>query len=371
MVYTLKLDEAWAKKTRELTRLDMSVTLLSPERAAAENAHVTALSSGQDALLELRDEQTLATYTLLRDIDGAPVALVEILHPRPHFAAARDMQRALSIGIAVGAGLLGMLAYLVVHFGLLRRVRELVELVAAIKNGVASPSSSPSDTKPSRDELARLGQQVRGMSHALAEREGNLRAAEALAHAVLGAVDEAFGAVQRLGRDRVGGVGSRTRLVRRGQGKVWSYLGDEREGWLLEFGIEQLTAGFLPVDLALAQLPSSFHRGGDTFLVRYQPLLSGEQVTGLLLVIEHATERVALAKSEAIATELCQCCDTRSTSSGISRVRARSRGIAAGSRGRRRRRREVACDSYAKATPPSSACGAWRRPRTHRGTARR
>lgn len=304
MVFTLKLDDTWAKKAQELTRLDLRLTALSPEHSSEQIARVAALSSGRDALIEERDDSTLATYTLLRDVDGEPLALVEIMHPRPHFAAARDMQRALSIAIAVGAGLLGLLAFAVVHFGLLRRIRELVELVSAIKNGVSSPAGVQPSSKPARDELARLAERVRGLSHVLAEREANLRIAQDLARAVLDDIDEALVLCDGTGEIVSEVSGPALAWFGEARGKIWSYLGDERVAWKLEFGLEQLTAGFLPIDLALSQLPTSFERGPDTFFVRYQSLLSGEQVTGLLFVIEQATERVALAKSEAIATEL-------------------------------------------------------------------
>jgi sensor domain CHASE-containing protein/HPt (histidine-containing phosphotransfer) domain-containing protein len=309
MVYARKLDDAWAKRVREVTRLDLRVVPLSSAESPREAALLSALSSG-DALLEPRDDETLVTHTLLRDIDGAPLAFVTINHPRPHFAAAREMQRALSIGIALGAGLLGLLAYALVHFGLLRRIHDLAKFVVAIKNGAADSSAPIAPASRSRDELTRLGRRVQHLAHVLAEREGNLRIAEDLARAVLDGVDEALvlcdasgEIVSEVSAPAVAWFGDPKDAA---SGKVWSYLGDEREGWRLELGLEQLTAGFLPIELALAQLPTSIQREGDTYFLRYHPLLSGEDVTGLLIVIQHATEQVALAKSEAIATELCQ-----------------------------------------------------------------
>jgi len=305
MVYTLRIDETWLQKIRELTSLDLRLVMLADAREAGLENELYVLQAG-DAVRALRQsDEVLATYTLLRDLGGEPLALVEIKHPRPHLAAAREMSRALSIGIAVGAVLLAFAAYLIVHRGLLRPIAALGELVTLIKDRTLDRATRLDRAVTAKDELGQLARGVEAMAVALAEREDKLMVAEDLARAVLDNIDEALVLCDPAGN--IVSEVSAPALAWFGEpkGKVWEYLlADPAVEWRLRFGMEQLADGFLPAELAIAQLPSQFVRANDTYFVRYRPLAEGEKLNGLLFVIECATERVALAASEAEATEV-------------------------------------------------------------------
>lgn len=63
-------------------------------------------------------------------------------------------------------------------------------------------------------------------------------------------------------------------------------------------GYEQLTGGFLPVDVVLDQLPKIAQRGKSVFGLRYQPLLQGDDCTGVLFMITDTTSELAAQKRD-------------------------------------------------------------------------
>src|SRR6266700_3728271 len=87
----------------------------------------------------------------------------------------------------------------------------------------------------------------------------------------------------------------------------WSYLGgaapDAREGF--ESLWSNVTADFMPIDVSLAQLPSRIGAGGKLFDIAYHPILKGEQLTHVLIVISDVTalieqERAAVQQRELV-----------------------------------------------------------------------
>jgi two-component system, chemotaxis family, sensor kinase CheA len=74
----------------------------------------------------------------------------------------------------------------------------------------------------------------------------------------------------------------------------WSYLAalapDVREG--LESLWTNVVDDVLPVDVSLAQLPSRFSGAGKVFDITYHPILKGEQLTHVLIVISDVTARI-------------------------------------------------------------------------------
>ncbi len=63
-------------------------------------------------------------------------------------------------------------------------------------------------------------------------------------------------------------------------------------------GYEQLSDGFLPVDLVLDQLPKQARRGDAIFGLRYRPLMEGEQCTSVLFMIDDITSELAAQKKD-------------------------------------------------------------------------
>jgi HPt (histidine-containing phosphotransfer) domain-containing protein len=86
----------------------------------------------------------------------------------------------------------------------------------------------------------------------------------------------------------------------------WSYLGnaapDAREG--LECLWTNVTENVLPVDVSLAQLPARITTGGKIFDIAYQPILKGENLTHVLIVISDVTARVEQENAAVYQREL-------------------------------------------------------------------
>ncbi len=66
---------------------------------------------------------------------------------------------------------------------------------------------------------------------------------------------------------------------------------------MFDLGWEQVTAGFLPLSVTIAQLPSRID-GERSYAFRYIPLLAGEHLDGLLVVVTDITDAVERERAE-------------------------------------------------------------------------
>jgi two-component system chemotaxis sensor kinase CheA len=71
----------------------------------------------------------------------------------------------------------------------------------------------------------------------------------------------------------------------------------------LELDWVQLTEGILPLEVTLEQAQDRIQLGSSHFAIHYNPLLSGEEVTGALLTISDVTRDVQAREAEAIQSE--------------------------------------------------------------------
>ena len=63
-------------------------------------------------------------------------------------------------------------------------------------------------------------------------------------------------------------------------------------------GYEQLTDGFMPVQVVLDQLPTTARRGTSVFGLRYQPLMQDDECTGVLFMINDITSNLEAQKRD-------------------------------------------------------------------------
>jgi two-component system chemotaxis sensor kinase CheA len=71
----------------------------------------------------------------------------------------------------------------------------------------------------------------------------------------------------------------------------------------LELDWSQMTEGFLPIELALAQAKDHVQIGDSHFTLGYKPILEGEEMTGALLTVSDVTDEVVAARNEAVQKE--------------------------------------------------------------------
>jgi two-component system chemotaxis sensor kinase CheA len=79
---------------------------------------------------------------------------------------------------------------------------------------------------------------------------------------------------------------------------------DARFASLFELGLDALRENLLPRELCLGQLPTRLVQGARQFDCRYLPIDEDGSLSGLLIVIDDVTERLARAREEAERREL-------------------------------------------------------------------
>jgi HAMP domain-containing protein/HPt (histidine-containing phosphotransfer) domain-containing protein len=180
----------------------------------------------------------------------------------------------------------------------------------------------------SGDELERLGssfnQMVEDLDSSYQELEAMNRTLEQkvaartveLAHMnrdmrlVLDNVDRGFVTVSADGTM----ARERSRVVEQwfGEGGESDAFSDYAGKYSPSFGIqfklawEQVTAGLLPLEVCLAQLPERLSRAERSFSVRYLPFFRDAKLEGVLLVIAEISERLAKERAEVEQAELMQ-----------------------------------------------------------------
>jgi two-component system, chemotaxis family, sensor kinase CheA len=88
----------------------------------------------------------------------------------------------------------------------------------------------------------------------------------------------------------------------------WQYLGKTNESFAtaFELGWSQITDGFLPLCVCLAQLPEQLEQAGRTWSLRYLPIQRDDDLEGVLVAIGEITERLAREHDDTAHAELMQ-----------------------------------------------------------------
>jgi two-component system, chemotaxis family, sensor kinase CheA len=143
-----------------------------------------------------------------------------------------------------------------------------------------------------------------------AARRAQIRAVEAVNYdmrLVLDNVEQGFVTVDRDGAM----VGQRSTITERWLGKPaehstfadWIALSDPAAGGRIAVGLEQVFDDFLPVEVAIAQLPQLCRAGGRTLDLHYRPIGEGAP-TAVVVIVSDATERLISEQAEASQREL-------------------------------------------------------------------
>lgn len=143
---------------------------------------------------------------------------------------------------------------------------------------------------------------------ALTEREANERSIEASQRAedirrILDNVDEGFVRLDRQGRM----AKERSAILSRWFGPAAEQAHfvdclrqvDSSSADMFELQWQQLLDDFLPIDVALEQLPSRINVGSRTLALRYRPVLEADQLSEVILVVSDITAEVAREHAQA------------------------------------------------------------------------
>lgn len=78
---------------------------------------------------------------------------------------------------------------------------------------------------------------------------------------------------------------------------------DENLRLYLKLDWEQLTEGFMPIEVVLDQAKNRIERGGMHYALAYKPIVKDDSVTGALLMVSNVTNEMAARKAEAAQRE--------------------------------------------------------------------
>jgi len=169
------LDAAEVARLARRLRLALSVWPVDDaQRAPDVAAALPALRAGAGAVLRPLDESTLGGYALVRDVRGAPCAVLRLALPRSVYARGVADARAITLSVAVACVCFGALVLLLLQRAVVRRITRLGREVSAVG---ASADLSRRVEVAGRDELAVLAADVNAMLASL-ERLSRLVAAE-------------------------------------------------------------------------------------------------------------------------------------------------------------------------------------------------
>lgn len=303
VVYTLRLDEAWAAEVGEMTSRELRLVPLVGAVTGDRETARAALADGVDVWTAPSDLGGVRSWSRLDDLWGRPVALVEIDHPRTLSAAGAETARWLDLGVlAFGVWLVGgSLAFL--RAEVLRPVADLTQLVGSLVVGRRRPRlCHPAE------EFGDIEHGFEQMAAAVTERGAALERARAVARAVLDQIGDGL-ILCDLNGDILVEVSAPARAwFGPASGRVWDYVAGPGTpaAALIELGIQQVGDDILPLDACLDQLPRRVVRDGRTFDVAWRAVETAGRVDRLLLVVADASHRVERERENAFAREIEQ-----------------------------------------------------------------
>jgi two-component system, chemotaxis family, sensor kinase CheA len=241
----------------------------------------------------------------VNDPSGKPVGVAQAV-----FSLAREgrelaaiERRILDVSIATSLLLSTILLFL---------ARRVIVKPLARLNGAARALERGETVRIERradDEIGELATAFTSMATAIEQRERRIAERNRDLRRVLDNVEDGLIAVDAAGvmsgeRSRI--LGDWFGAARPGA-TLFQYFNDiagEKLGEWMRLGWESLTDGFLPIEVAIDQLPKRLERKGRFYSLGYRPMLEGESLKAMLVVIRDVTERVELERAEQMQREM-------------------------------------------------------------------
>lgn len=301
LVYGRPVDAKWIARAEELTSLDLDVRLLDEAKAAGGAwARGTALV-GTQVSVEPVDATNLASYVQIADVDGRPVAVLQIIDGRPASEAGHAVLDSITRGLILGGALAAILTIVLVRRMVVEPIERVAKGARALEAGLEARVTGLPD-----DEIGELGSAFNRMARTIREREAALRRSVAQVARVLDNTGDALAACDLHGT--LVGPASATATAwfgdAKGPASAWLFDDQPERAALFDLGLEELRAAVMPDELVFEQMPTRFVRDGRAIAltVRRIELDAGEP--GLLLIGRDVTADVARERSQAEAREL-------------------------------------------------------------------
>jgi two-component system chemotaxis sensor kinase CheA len=185
-------------------------------------------------------------------------------------------------------------------------VRPLAGLAGAVKK--VERGERPKFDRTTNDEIGQLSTAFAAMSTAIEQRETRIAERNRDMRRVLDNVEDGFVTVDAAGvmseeRSRVletwfGAVSAGATFF-----DYMDRIAGERVGAWLRLSWDSLSDGFLPLAVATEQFPKRFERAGHFYAIDYRPIVDGEVLKAVLVVIRDVTERVERERAEQMQRE--------------------------------------------------------------------
>lgn len=294
LITTRVVDEAWMARLRRFTFLEIAFQLVAapaPDPAAATAR--AALLAGVPRHTVATD-QAHTTYSVLRDVRGAPLLVMRVTQPRTLRAAGQSMLGAISKGLIACAIVLALFAAVALGRGVVRPVLRLLDGVGRLEGGARVKVDVTSE-----DELGQLAAGFNRMADAIVDREAALRLVLDSTGDGLVLVDLSGTPQGRCSAPARAWFGETT------AGPIWDWLPfDARTRAGFELGFMQLASDILPFEVAVDQMPKAMPVGDATYRFDYKPVHADGALVSILVVVRDATAAVAAEHAERHTREL-------------------------------------------------------------------
>jgi two-component system chemotaxis sensor kinase CheA len=240
----------------------------------------------------------------VRDQTGQSVAVATITFSlaRENAAIADVERRTLIVSASVAIGLT-ILLMAMARFAIVRPLAKLVVAAKKFEEGGAGEVDVHTN-----DEIGRLASAFRSMGTAIRHREERINARNRDMRLVLDNVGQGFITLDLEGSmsDEHSKIVDEWFGVPAGAMPFWDYLAriDSAKGQWFQLGWSSLLEDILPLALYLEQLPRVVQKDGQTFELAYRPIMRGDQLDKVIVVITDVTSRVERERAEQAQREM-------------------------------------------------------------------
>jgi signal transduction histidine kinase len=239
------------------------------------------------------------------DPNGKIIGVVAIAFSleKERAALAAGEKRTLAISVTA-ASLLACLLLLIARRSIVTPLRTLAAAARRWERGESAPIEVSAN-----DEIGHLAGALKSMSEAIAQRERSLNARNRDMRLILDNAGEGF--LTAMADGTLSDEQSRMLgewFSSPGEGAtLFDYFamiaGADTAEWM-RLGWESIGEGFLPIEVAVEQLPKRFENGGRFFAVEYRPITSSSDAfEAMLIVVRDVTAEVERRRSEQMQKE--------------------------------------------------------------------
>ncbi|HEY8943522.1 MAG TPA: HAMP domain-containing protein, partial [Polyangiaceae bacterium] len=228
------------------------------------------------------------------DLQGKPLAVMVVrFTTAPELAALARLSRQILVGSALVALCLAAAIVWIMLGVVVRPVTRLQSAAQRLARGETTPLEHAQAPKRLDDEVQRLAEYFTDMAAAVRDREMRLEVRSAELKLILDSVEQGFLTVLPDGSV----LAERSALIERWTGplprelKLWELIGhiDGRAAEWIDFAWTQLVDDFLPLKVAIEQMPKRLETNDRQIDVTYHPVSIGSKLDRLVVVLTDVT----------------------------------------------------------------------------------